>query len=113
MMPSRPKGVLNHGIPAYGYGPQSVGVISVRTSAIERRSHWASGRLELSNLQKPASAKLTSSARHCAFSANAKERPVLMGSHVTLKKKLTCLRGSTTARAWISPSVSDCGAGEH
>ena len=34
MMPSRPNAVLNHGTPAYGYGPLGVAVIIIRTSAM-------------------------------------------------------------------------------
>ena len=33
MMPSLPNGVLNHGTPAYGYGPCAVSLVISRTSA--------------------------------------------------------------------------------
>ena len=39
MIPSRPKTVLNHGTPAYGYGPSGLPSISIRRSAAERVSH--------------------------------------------------------------------------
>jgi hypothetical protein len=39
MIPSRPNGVLNHGRPAYGYGPKSVFVVSICRSAIARPIH--------------------------------------------------------------------------
>src|SRR5580692_3356364 len=39
MMPSRPNTVLNHGTPAYGYGPSGLPSISIRRSAAERVNH--------------------------------------------------------------------------
>src|SRR5579862_1755456 len=39
MIPSRPKTVLNHGTPAYGYGPSGLPSISIRRSEAERVSH--------------------------------------------------------------------------
>ena len=36
MIPSRPKGQLNHGTPANGYGPCAVRVVIIDRSAAER-----------------------------------------------------------------------------
>src|SRR5689334_5543178 len=38
MIPSRPKTVLNHGTPAYGYGPSGLPSTNVRRSAEDRVS---------------------------------------------------------------------------
>ena len=39
MIPSRPKGVLYQGTPAYGYSPCGFRVSSIRRSDVERSSH--------------------------------------------------------------------------
>ncbi len=39
MIPSRPKGVLYQGTPAYGYSPSGFLVSSIRRSDVERSSH--------------------------------------------------------------------------
>ena len=48
MIPSRPKGVLNHGTPAYGYGPCGVRDTSILMSAAARRTQKLKRSLELS-----------------------------------------------------------------
>jgi len=50
MIPSRPKGVLNQGIPAYGYGPWDVSVMSMYRSETERLTISLYTEFELSTL---------------------------------------------------------------
>ena len=50
MMPSRPNAVLNHGTPAYGYGPLGVAVIIIRTSEMERSIQSLSDWLDVATI---------------------------------------------------------------
>jgi hypothetical protein len=47
MMPSRPKGVLNHGTPAYGYNPSRRSVVIIVISPADLVSHWLNASFEL------------------------------------------------------------------
>src|SRR5205823_9846639 len=51
IMPSRPNGVLNHGTPAYGYGPYGVWVTIMCTSDAARSAQSLNRSLDARNTQ--------------------------------------------------------------
>src|SRR5688572_17203689 len=78
--PSRPNGVLNHGMPAYGYDPCGVSVSIICRSALERTSQRLNIALELSTRQlddvcEARRARVDDSAWSKAFSTGAAGGP--------------------------------------
>ncbi len=111
MMPSRPKGVLNHGMPAYGYGPNGVSVIIIWRSAADRVIH----RLNPWLLELIAQAFERLSAARCADAVSAdswlfRAASRLPAVHVISTSSIAVARGSSGRSNRAMPPLNDAGA---
>src|SRR3954451_10591613 len=113
---SRPKAVLNQGIPAYGYGPVGFSVTSMRRSAAD----LSNVRLNSSSseeiftlraaLERSVRLRFTYAARKADLGGAATLR---QGVHSIRKKMVARPFGSMSSSKIALPSVSACGTGSN
>ena len=110
-MPSRPNMVLNHGMPAYGYGPFGVSVTIIAMSARERSSHSSNRSLEVRTCASRVRNAVNPSLRRPSAVSNASRRGGPRRGAVARDRQHEVARspGSTSASTWHPSSATRAG----
>src|SRR6185436_7156299 len=110
-IPSRPKGVLNHGTPAYGYGPWAVRVTVMWRSAIERSSQSLKAEFDVTIVESRARLEARSPCRLSSASGKV-SGPSAARSLISQEYVVTSVQGSCGAKgSEKTDSEPDCDAG--